>query len=223
MNELVKRKKTRLIKGLLLKCVDGAWKDGDGCVPSTELLVIGLTHGLQCWKDKERPDDFSEEDGPLPDVDELNAQIPQAEWGLGLDNKPRPPWQFNWVAYLFNPETADTYTYLNSTTGARIAVERLETKFEIMRRLRGNNVVPLVKLDSRPMRTAFGPKLRPEFTIIEWRDLGDGGVKPPQLPPPTDKDPIGTAAKPEEKKKMPIAKPVAPITREEELDDEIPF
>ena len=228
MNELVKRKKTRLIKGLLLKCVDGAWKDNDGCVPSTELLVIGLTHGLQCWKDKELLDEFSEEDGPLPDVDELNAQIPQAEWGLGLDNKPRPPWQFNWVAYLFNPETADTYTYLNSTTGARIAVERLETKFEIMRRLRGNNVIPFVRLDSRPMKTSFGTKMRPEFSIFEWRELeapltqsAVAQTTAPQIENKTTLRSAQTAAK--KSAKPSVGKPVKPVSPEEDMDDDIPF
>jgi hypothetical protein len=223
MNEVSKPKKTHLIKGVLLKCVDGAWKDNDGCVPSGELLVVGLTHGLQCWQDQELLNEISEEDGPLPDVDELNAKIPQAEWGLGLDDKPRPPWQFNWVVYLFNPETADAYTYLNSTVGARLAVERLEAKFAMMQRLRGD-VVPLVKLDNRPMKTNWGTKLRPEFTVIEWRDLGGGEEKLPQLPPPPDKDPAGIAVKPPaEKKKTPIGKPVKPVTPQEELDDEIPF
>ena len=164
MNDVSKPKKTRLIKGVLLKCVDGAWRDGEGCVPSGALIAVGLTHGLQCWKDQDLLDEISEEDGPLPDVDELNALVPKAEWGLGLNDKPRPPWQFNWVVYLFNPETADAYTYLNSTRGAQIAYERLETKFAMMRRLRGN-VVPIVRLDNRPMKTSvrtesFGPSSR---------------------------------------------------------------
>jgi hypothetical protein len=160
---------------------------------------------------------------PLPDVEELNAQIPQNEWGLGLDNKPRPPWQLNYVVYLVNPDTGDTYTFLNSTTGARIAVERLDDKFRWMRRMRGLSVVPIVRLDSRPMKTKTGPKMRPEFTIVEWRDIGGEGPPPegdkrPQLPPPTPTG--GAAAKPEEKKKVPRVKP---ITRQEELDDEILF
>ena len=228
MNDVSKPKKTRLIKGVLLKCVDGAWRDGEGCVPSGALIAVGLTHGLQCWKDQDLLDEISEEDGPLPDVDELNALVPKAEWGLGLNDKPRPPWQFNWVVYLFNPETADAYTYLNSTRGAQIAYERLETKFAMMRRLRGN-VVPIVRLDNRPMKTSYGPKLRPEFTVLEWRDIGGGSRLPPppdkpQLPSPTGKDPTGAAAKPPaEKQTTPIGKSVKPVTAQEQLDDEIPF
>lgn len=224
MNEVTQREKPRLIQGVIAKCVDGRWADSDGLPLPAELFVVGTTRALQCWKDQYPVNTIIEQpDQPLPDVEELNAKIPQNEWELGLDKKPRPPWQLNYVVYLLNPNTADTYTFLNSTTGARIAVERLDDKFRWMRRMRGLGVVPIVQLDSRPMKTQAGPKIRPEFTILEWREIGGGEDKPPQLPPPTNKDPAGAAAKPEEKKKVPIGKPVKPITRQEELDDELPF
>jgi hypothetical protein len=230
MNKIVKRETARLIRGVILKCVDGRWKDADELTPPPQLLVVGSTRALQCWSDSKPVDTIVEQpDEPLPDVDELNAQIPEKEWEPGLDGKPRPPWQLNYVVYLINVETADTYTFLNSTTGARIAFERLTDKIEMMQRLRGNGVAPIVKLDSRPMKTNFGTKQRPEFTIIEFRDLGGGGdqqpAQPAQLPPPTDKDPAGAAAKPpaEKKKTTKIGKPVKPVTLEEELDDELPF
>src|SRR5262249_41183991 len=48
----------------------------------------------------------------------------------------------------------------------------------------------VVKLDNRPMKTSFGvTKLRPEFTIVEWRDLGgERRPQPAQLPPPANKE-----------------------------------
>jgi hypothetical protein len=49
---------------------------------------------------------------------------------------------------LLNIDTADTYTYLNYTTGARIAVERLADRFKWMKTIRGSNVVPIVKLSA---------------------------------------------------------------------------
>jgi hypothetical protein len=229
MNDIAKRK-TRLIKGELLN---------DGVTPPGELLVVGITHGLQCWKDRELLDELSEEDDPLPDAKELNNQIPQAEWGLGLDGKPRAPWQFNWVVYLFDPDLGETYTYLNSTTGASIAVERLDDRLKMTQRLRGK-VLPIVKLDSRPMKIAALniTKLRPEFSVTEWRDFNG---EPAQLPPPPDQDPAGAAAKlsqqpaadqsppwkdlpsdPLEKKKTAaIGRPVKPVTSEEELNDSL--
>jgi hypothetical protein len=92
-----------------------------------------------------------------------------------------------------------------------------------MARLRGIGVTALVRPDNRQMKTKFGQKLRPEFTILEWRDLGAGDQQPAQLPPPTDKDPAGAAAKPPAEKKTTIGKPVKPVTQQEEIDDEIPF
>jgi hypothetical protein len=183
MSNITKSDKPRLIRGVLLKCNDGQWKDGDGLTPPSELLVVGTAKGLQCWgKDNDLLDVVLETPGePLPDAAELNAKIPQNEWGTDLTGKPRPPWQLNHVVYLIDMETASTFTYLNSTAGARIAVERLAERIANMRFMRGNAVAPIVRLDSRPMRTSFGTKQRPEFTIVDWRDLGGNGPAPVML------------------------------------------
>src|SRR6476620_5419445 len=81
MNTVAKRDKPRLIQGVILKCVDGRWLDGDGLIPPSEMLVIGITHALQCWgKDKDLLDAIIEQPNEeLPDVDALNAQIPEEE------------------------------------------------------------------------------------------------------------------------------------------------
>jgi hypothetical protein len=220
MNTIIKREKPRLIQGVILKCVDGRWTDGDGLTPPNEMLVIGLTHAVQCWgKDKDLLDTIIEQPNePLPDPEALNAQIPEEEWGLDLNGEPRPPWQFNWVVYLLDIASASTYTYLNSTMGARIAVERLEDKLKWMRMLRGNDVTPIVRLESRPMKTSFGQKMRPEFTIIDWRDLGVGiqQTATPQIEHKTE-----AAAEPTPKK-VKVGKPVKPTTIQEELNDDLP-
>jgi len=96
--------------------------------------------------------------------------------------------------------------------GARIAVERLADKVANMRRLRGVAAAPIVKLDSRPMKTNFGTKLRPEFVVVEWRELADQPeVKAIEHKPKADK---AEAAKP--------GRPFAPLTLSEELNDELP-
>jgi hypothetical protein len=229
MSKLVKRDKSRrLIKGLLLKCVDGKWTDGDGLTPSAEMLVIGTTRGLQCWgREQDLLDEIPEEpDKPLPDVDALNAQIPEEEWGLGLNGKPRPPWSFNWIAYLIDPLTAGTFTFINSTWGAQLAVERLEERMENMRVLRGANVRPIVRLENREMtikRLGGAVKLRPEFTIIDWRDLGVG-INQNATPQIEHKAETVTEPPPEHKKKAKatVGKPVKPVTISEEIDDGLP-
>ena len=72
-----------------------------------------------------------------------------------------------------------------------------------MRALRGEKVVPVVTLDAKPMPTKFGQKMRPEFTIIEWRDLG--GLQATTVPAIEH-----------------LGRPVKPASTEEELDDEVP-
>jgi hypothetical protein len=223
----------RLIQGDILKCVDGryATRDGEVLPLGTQLFVRGMTHALQCWKGGELLDEIIETPGtPLPDADELNKQIPIEEWEEGLDGKPRPPWALYFVVYLLSPEDAAMYTYINCTLGARIAYERVEARIENMRMMRGTNVIALIELDTRIMKTKHGQKMRPEFKIIDWRvfDAGEQAA----LPPPTDNSSTsGAAAKPVEpakkqnspKKRAVPGKPVKPVTVKEELDDEIPF
>jgi len=240
MSALAKRESRRLIRGVVAKFVDGRWHDADGLPLPARLLVVGTTRALQCWREQKPIDTIIEQpDEPLPDVNALNEQIPKNEWENGLDGKPRGPWQLNHVVYLINMETADSYTYLNSTYGASIAVEQLNDKLDLMRRMRGAHVLPIVALESRPMKTAFGPKQRPHFTIVEWRNMEPPtpAIAPPTPPSPTTPQlekpaetskPVETPKpidkKPVDKKpKTKIGKPVEPVSLGEEMDDEIPF
>jgi hypothetical protein len=198
---------------------------------------MGCTRALQCWQDQKPVDSILEQPGkPLPDADTLNSQIPQNEWELDPNNgQPKPPWVLQHICYLIDPHSGETYTFINSTKGAQIAIERLGDKFQWMRALRGN-VVPIIKLDSRPMQTRFGQKIRPEFTVIEWRELGQNGdgileqKAVPQIeqakPGPAEQlDRFATTktdAKPATKKKPTIGKPVRPPTIQDELGDDLP-
>jgi hypothetical protein len=204
----------RLIKGTILRCVDGRWADRNeiSFPTGTVMLALGTTQALQHWQDGMPIDAIVKQAGqPLPDVQELNAKIPEEAWDLGLDNKPRPPWVLQFVVYLLDPNDASTYTFINSTIGARIAVEHLENRVRAMRMLRGARVVPLIKLDSRPMTTKYGQKMRPEFTIVDWRELG-AGLKSEATPQIEHRKSVEQ-----------IGRPVEPITTKEELDDQIPF
>ena len=42
-------------------------------------------------------------DKPLPDPEELNAAIPINEWEIGIDGKPRKPWEHIVVVYSRQP------------------------------------------------------------------------------------------------------------------------
>jgi hypothetical protein len=210
----------QLVKGTILKCVDARWsaRDGTVLVPNGTYLGLGTTEVLQRFEDGLPAKPILKEPGKdLPDVDELNAKIPKEEWEDGLDGNPRPPWQHVWIAYLIRVSDAMMFTFLNSTTGARMAVQKLASQVNNMRVFRGTNVVPIVKLSAKPMQTKFGEKMRPSFEIVDWRELAGADEihhQPAQQ----------IEAKPEaDTTSSMIGKSVKPVTIKEELNDEINF
>ena len=76
----------RIIQGTLVRCVDGHWSDKDGANLPKQLLALSTITVFQCWRDQKPIETIT--DLPLPDLDELNAKIPQDEWELGIDSKP---------------------------------------------------------------------------------------------------------------------------------------
>ena len=159
-----------IIQGDILKCADGQWltKEGAAVSPDLRLLVLGIKHAAQRWEGQMPVETILP---PLPDVDELNAVIPREKWEPGLDGKPRPPWCLQYLVYLLNPVDASMYTYVNSTTGARIATEKLASRVQLMRQIRGAKVLPVVRLGTAPMKTRFGVKVRPEFDVVDWTEF----------------------------------------------------
>jgi hypothetical protein len=194
----------RVIVGTLLKFVDGVWSENDIKVPTgTKLLALSTHQILRRWHDQEGFKYIVKK--PLPDPDELNAKIPQEEWPIDRNGNRYGPWALTYVVYLLDPTTCEKFTYINKTTGTRIATETLADRVAWMRRLRGDNVVPLVELTSKPMKTGYGTKQRPEFKIIDWHLLGGGDANPPKQP------------------MLPGLSPVEPPTSKEDMDDEILF
>ena len=202
----------RLIKGEIAKCVDARWSVRDGTdLKDTEwFLVAGTTQALQRFTDNVSEFILKEPGKPLPDVDELNEQIPQDEWEEGLNGEPRPPWQRVYVVYLIRLHDASILTFISGTAGARIAYNALTSKVYNMKVLRGTSVAPIVKLSSKPMKTKFGTKMRPDFEVVEFREIGGSSV--PQIESPK------TGGGGEQ-----IGKPVKPMSIQEELNDNLPF
>jgi hypothetical protein len=181
----------RLRRGTLLKWneVDG-YLDRDGVRPvEGPYLLWGMEHGYQRWKGQTLIDEII--DKPLPDLEQLNAAIPKSEWEPGLDGHLRPPYSHQYCIYLLDPNDGQFYTLMNSTVGMRMLWESLAERCEVMRHLRGADVIVVANLATRPFRTAkWGIKYRPDLKL-EWRKPGGGGgdrlagpVGPtPQLPP----------------------------------------
>jgi hypothetical protein len=204
----------RLIKGSILKFVDGRWSVKDGTVlkDGESFLCTGTAQALQRFIDHVPCKPIVKQPGkPLPDVDELNAKIPMEEWET-VDGKPTPPWKRAYVVYD-RQHDASMMTHINSTIGARIAFDKLTSQVYNMRILRGVNVAPIVRLSAKPMKTKFGEKMRPDYEIIEFREIGGGGVPTPQI---ESKSGSGGAAEQ-------MGKPVKPVTTEEFLNDSLPF
>jgi hypothetical protein len=209
----------RLIKGTILRCVDGHWADRDGLAPPETLLALGTALALQRWEDGLPAETIVKEPGKdLPDIDELNGQVPRERWEEGI-NGPRPPWVLQHVVYLINGADASMFTYINSTIGAAIAVGELKDRVRGMRVLRGAaNVCPIVKLDSRPLRTRYGAKMRPHFAIVEWRELGPSFERRP-APQLEHNYPADYAGKVSNKPGKKVEEP----SLAEEIDDTIPW
>jgi hypothetical protein len=198
------RSNSNPIKGTLIKCVDGHWSAKDGATLPAQLLCVSTKTILQAWKGGQPIGTVT--DYPLPDVDSLNAKIPQSEWDTDKFTKAKvPPWRKSWIVYLLDPATMARFTFINSTNGARQAVADLRDAVQLMREVRGDGALPLVELSSKPMRTQYGTKARPEFTIVKWVAFGGGsgsGVK--QIAGPRLQE-------------------VKPPSVEETLNDEIPW
>jgi hypothetical protein len=197
----------RLIKGARLKFVDKVWTTTDGTPlhENDQFLVVDTNHALQRWIDG-LPEVITEK--PLPNVEELNASIPKEEWPIGkFSNQPEKPWKHAFCVYLVRTDPVDgaLFTSINTTSGQRVAYTRLKERVKNIGKLRGLSVLPIVKLSWAMMNGDFGPRPRPDFTIVEWRDLGDN--QPPKQG--------GSAEQ--------IGKPVEPVTTKEVLNDEIPF
>jgi hypothetical protein len=229
----------RLIKGQLAKWNDQkGWHDRDGLPLPTPMFVIGVNTGLQRWRKGQAETKLNK---PLPDPEQLNAAIPQSEWELDLSGKLRPPWEFVHAIYMIDLATGTAYTFANSTVGARICFEQLQESVCIMRALRGSRVLPLVKLEQRPMKTSGGLlRSRPHLQIIDWRTPGDdgGGLLPPKPTPPTPQlaGPTPAAPAPAPAAAVPAAppappatatldatQPVKPVTTAELIADELPW
>jgi hypothetical protein len=230
----------RLIQGARIDCnvLDTAapWKNPDDTPvdADAEWLVTGIHEAIQRWRDGQCETTHKQPGVPLPSVKELNAGVPASEWETNkFTGEPRPPYEHVWVVYLVDLATCDRRTFVSGTVGAKIAWEELRDRVAWMRRLRGERVLPIIRLGIGSFLTRkFGVRPRPTFLPNRW--IGPAITMPaPQIehtPAPTNEY---AAAKeglvpgyPDDhggnvsNKKL---KKVDPPTTAEDLDDKIPF
>ena len=153
---------SRIIKGEIARCVDGNWTKRDGSPMPPKLVVLGVAEAVQRWLDQRPIETIT--DKPLPNIDELNDTVPVSEWECGLDGNPRRPYVHQRIVYLLDPSDAAIYTFLNSTTGAKLAVEALKDKVKMMRMISRLAGLPdrrtRQKTDEDEVRREAAPRLR---------------------------------------------------------------
>jgi hypothetical protein len=161
---------------------------------------------------------------PLPDVKEKNAKIPQEEWRIGLNSKPEPPYQLQRCLEFLDPVSMERLSWPHNVTvvGSSRAADELEGRIKVARRLGGEDVYPLVKLESRHMPTQYNPRgrQRPCLAIFRWARLTEHGIEyidinAPALP--------AQSAQAKLERFTQTDKPTAEISRSKEMGDEIPW
>ena len=211
----------RVIQGSLIKFTNEAtWvtRDGEELPNELELLAIDIARVVQKWVDQLPVETIILEPGQkFPDIEKMNAKVPQAEWAEGPDGKKRGPWQAQHVVYLMNVAIMDRFSYPTGTVGGAIAVTDLVERTKFMRRFRGPDIYPVVRLSDVFMPTRWKGRQRPHFEIVRWVKL-DGGkdalplAETPALTGPAPLDPAPAATAPAATPAATAATPTAAAT-----------
>jgi hypothetical protein len=164
-----------LIEGDRLAFKEARWlhRDDSEVPPDTRLMALKSKSAIRRWKNQKLVEAFVETaTKPLPDINALNAKVPRKEWEKGLNGQPREPYERCEVVYLFDPDSAEEFTFVTPSLGGRIAVRELCKQVSNKRTLTGKNLFPIVRLSTKPMSTKYGPRQRPHFEVVGWDTLG---------------------------------------------------
>jgi hypothetical protein len=173
----------RLIQGELVKFTNEAsWvtRSGEELAGTLELVAVNVTRAVRKWGDGRPIETRVLQPGEkLPNLEELNANVPRSEWREGPDGKLHGPWQAEYLVYLLNPDTAERFSFATGTIGGGIAVRDLMDRVRLMRKVRGEQVYPVISPSAAPMRTRYGTRPRPHFVVKRWVTFGSDGALPP--------------------------------------------
>jgi hypothetical protein len=180
----------RMIRGTLLRFADRAWtagKEGVAVASGTELVAVATAAAWIKWQGGKVAETVLRQPGTrMPDRDELGDQD-EAAWEAGPDGQPKDPWASTRFVYLVHPTTAEAFTFSTSSWGGRSAVIDLSDTIGRMR-VAHPRAVPIVRLETAPMKTRFGMKSKPAFKVIAWKAAdGEPIQQPRRLAPQTIK------------------------------------
>ena len=77
--------------------------------------------------------------------------------------------------YFFDDRTMEFLTFIASTKGGGIAARELRNRASLARKMRGPTAIPIVRLSSAHMPTAYGGRMRPAFEVVRI----SGETEPP--------------------------------------------
>jgi hypothetical protein len=180
-----------------LKFVDPDWSaDGVDCNGRT-LVCYDKTYSVIRWGDDKKPLETIPlaRGEPCPDVNAMNSNIPKEQWRIAF-GKPEAPYQLQRCLEFLDPVSMERLSWPHNVlvAGSSRAAEELEGKVKTVRRLRGENLYPKVRLEHKTMPTRdYGPIERPFLAVVGWVRLGQHGIedvnlnapvqRPAQLPP----------------------------------------
>lgn len=203
---------SRIIRGSLLKFSEGRWyigKENAAVKEGRQLLAVATAAAWVKWQGGKPVEYRLREAGvPMPEREEL-GDCDRASWETGSDGQPRDPFQSTRFVHLIDPQSAEAFTFSTSSGGGIDCVVNLADQ---IRRMRSKypNAVPLVELGAVPMRTKHGPKSKPVFRVVGWKNTAvNVAVEQPEqlLPAPVTNATSAIAER----------KPV------DDMDDDIPF
>jgi hypothetical protein len=151
-----------------------------------ELVAINIRRMEVCWgKDGGRPKTREVMPGEcFRDLDALNATIPKSEWRESFGSL-KGPWERQYILEFVDLADMQRYYFPTSTIGGFRCIRELDDRVKWMRRYRGENVYPIVRLTHTHMSTQYGGRERPHLEIKDWKRIGGGeteAMSPPQAP-----------------------------------------
>jgi hypothetical protein len=214
-------------------------------ITTYELIVVDVPRVVQKWQHGKAETRILGPGEPVPDIEALNAAVPDEEKEVGPNGQKTGPYQFVYVVYFFHEPSVKKFTYITGSVGGGICVRELVDALKWFRKWRQASVCPIIQLGTTFMPTRFGGRQRPYFNILRWVRPNDGqgeaAVLTPRDPPRlgaanvNQKMNDNAAEQPRQQAvgETPVSPPpqqqaaplhtVEPPSLQEEMDDEILF
>ena len=203
--------------------------------PSKEYIVTAVDRLHVKWFGASNPPEVKvlAPGEKFPNTKKLNEEAPIEEWVPGYNGELKGPYENQHQLCLLDPETLDRFRYPTGTAGGHIAVRDLVERTKWVRKFRGEDVYPVVRLRKATFPTRYDKqRQRPHFEVARWVSLGgEGGMTalpptpPLALPPKSVKEAqdhfAGNQTKTEEQPSG--VRVVEPPSLGEEIGDKIPF